>query len=99
MATGSLPLPVGAGKRNDFEPIVPQTSSSLIMAVVAFYWAVSLSVVFLNKFILSYSEYKFPYPLFVTWFQLVVALVLLVGLGRMSKKYTHSSACLMSYER
>jgi GDP-fucose transporter C1 len=51
--------------------------SSLIAIVVAFYFIISLSVVFLNKYILSSSIYEFPYPLFVTWFQLVVALVVI----------------------
>lgn len=64
---------------------------------MAFYWVVSLSVVFLNKYIFRYalfspaaplltrtlssSENKFPYPLFVTWYQIFVALVLLVVCG------------------
>ncbi|KAF9355407.1 hypothetical protein BGX34_010492 [Mortierella sp. NVP85] len=59
---------------------------SLIIAAIAFYWVASLSVVFLNKTILSGSEYRFPYPLFVTLFQLVVALVLLVISGHLGKR-------------
>ncbi|KAH8556541.1 hypothetical protein BGW37DRAFT_416824, partial [Umbelopsis sp. PMI_123] len=47
---------------------------SLIALVVLFYFVISLSVVFLNKIILSSTKYDFPYPLFVTWFQLLVAL-------------------------
>ncbi|CAH1766353.1 2189_t:CDS:2, partial [Entrophospora sp. SA101] len=57
-----------------------------ILSVVAFYWAASLSLVFLNKFILSTSEYKFPYPLFVTWYQLMIALVVLVIWGSLGKR-------------
>ena len=34
----------------------------------------------------SASEYKFPYPLFVTWYQLVVALGLLVISGELGKR-------------
>jgi GDP-fucose transporter C1 len=66
-------------------------SAFLILGVVAFYWAASLALVFLNKFILSVSEYKFPYPLFVTWFQLVVALLILLvwgGLGTRFKTFS-----------
>ncbi|KAG0052801.1 hypothetical protein BGZ83_002110 [Gryganskiella cystojenkinii] len=59
---------------------------SRIIAAIAFYWVASLSVVFLNKTILSGSEYKFPFPLFVTLFQLVVALVLLVISGQLGKR-------------
>lgn len=56
-----------------------------IFLVVAFYWATSLAVVFLNKFILSSSEYKFPYPLTVTWYQLAVALALLLVCGTLGR--------------
>ncbi|KAG0167900.1 hypothetical protein DFQ28_006496 [Apophysomyces sp. BC1034] len=49
---------------------------SLIVAVVSFYFVISLSLVFLNKVIMS--SHDFPYALFVTWYQLVVALVLLL---------------------
>jgi hypothetical protein len=59
----------------------PQHSNMAIFSVVSFYWISSLSVVFLNKHILSSSEHKFPYPLLVTWFQLIVALVLLYSMG------------------
>ncbi|CAO3597196.1 unnamed protein product [Absidia cylindrospora] len=50
--------------------------ASLIVAVIAFYFFISLSVVFLNKIIMSGSD--FNYALFVTWYQLVVALILLL---------------------
>jgi len=39
----------------------------IIAAVVGFYWVCSMSVVFLNKYIFSYADFEFPYPLFVTW--------------------------------
>ncbi|PKC62004.1 hypothetical protein RhiirA1_424297 [Rhizophagus irregularis] len=62
-----------------------QHSPTIILLVVAFYWAASLSVVFLNKYILSVSEYKFPFPLFVTWYQLVVAFVILLVWGTLGQ--------------
>ncbi|KAF9348785.1 hypothetical protein BGX26_012822 [Mortierella sp. AD094] len=64
----------------------PQHSLWSIISAIAFYWFASLSVVFLNKAILSNSENKFPFPLFVTLFQLVVALVLLVVSGHLGKR-------------
>ncbi|KAG0308279.1 hypothetical protein BGZ98_008450 [Dissophora globulifera] len=64
----------------------PQHPLSLIISAIAFYWVASLSVVFLNKTILSGSEFKFPYPLFVTLFQLIVALVLLIVSGHLGKR-------------
>lgn len=84
-------------KREDFkrEEFLPQpvtaTSSShqyplqTLVAVISFYWVASLSLVFLNKYILSTSEYKFPYPLFVTWFQFLVALVVLYAWGKIGQ--------------
>jgi hypothetical protein len=54
-----------------------------ILGVVAFYWAVSLSVVFLNKSILSMPDFQFP--IFVTWYQLLVALFLLFAAGHLGK--------------
>eukprot|EP00761_Pharyngomonas_kirbyi_P012136 gb/GECH01012163.1/.p1 GENE.gb/GECH01012163.1/~~gb/GECH01012163.1/.p1 ORF type:complete len:324 (+),score=50.15 gb/GECH01012163.1/:1-972(+) len=46
-----------------------------IAGVVAFYFSVSITLVFLNKFIMNYSSFKFPYPLFITWYQMVIALI------------------------
>ena len=62
-------------------------SAGSVVRVVSFYWITSISIVFLNKFIFSTSEYKFPFPVFVTWFQLVVAMVLLVTCGELGKRY------------
>ena len=42
-----------------------------ILAVVACYWFVSITMVFVNKSLLSGSE-KLDAPLFVTWYQCVV---------------------------
>ncbi|ORY05212.1 hypothetical protein K493DRAFT_252836 [Basidiobolus meristosporus CBS 931.73] len=81
----AIPAPVTAKTQHR------QHAASVIFAVVAFYWFSSLSVVFLNKYILSSPEYKFSYPLFVTWYQLVVALVLLVVWGQLGKSISFFS--------
>ena len=47
-----------------------------IAGVVALYWFVSITLVFLNKQLLSGSS-TFSAPLFVTWFQCVVTVALL----------------------
>ena len=39
-----------------------------ISLVVLFYFVTSISIVYLNKFILDASPYKFDLPLAVTWF-------------------------------
>ena len=72
-----LPAPVQAREKQHPLP--------LIAAVVSFYFIISLSVVFLNKIILSGSS-DFPYSLFVTWYQLVVALVLLLVWAQLGKR-------------
>lgn len=70
---------------NPTEFVSKKHSSTLIALVVLFYFTISLSVVFLNKFILSSAKYEFPYPLFIAWFQLMVALVLLFALSELGK--------------
>jgi GDP-fucose transporter C1 len=70
---------------NPTEFVSKRHSSNLIALVVLFYFTISLSVVFLNKFILSSAKYEFPYPLFITWYQLMVALVLLFALSELGK--------------
>ena len=69
-------------------PITSQKSSPwLITLVVIFYFLTSLSVVFLNKLILSgVRDFYFPFPLIVTWFQIIVALVILVVSGELGKR-------------
>jgi len=50
----------------------PATTSK-IASVVAFYFVISISLVFVNKTILSSEELSIPAPLFVTWFQCLVS--------------------------
>lgn len=54
-----------------------------IASVVAAYWFVSISLVFLNKYLLSSKDLQLDAPLFVTWFQCVVtvALCILLSIG------------------
>ncbi|KAI8970126.1 triose-phosphate transporter family-domain-containing protein [Mycotypha africana] len=75
-----LPPPASAQQAK----VEKQHPVSLIAAVVTFYFIISLSVVFLNKIIMSGSS-DFPYALFVTWYQLVVALVLLLVWAHLGK--------------
>jgi GDP-fucose transporter C1 len=46
--------------------------TNYIATVVATYWFVSISMVYLNKVLMSSEEVSIPAPLFVTWFQCVV---------------------------
>jgi len=60
------------------------TQTMRIFSVVGFYFFVSIALVFLNKNIMSS---KFSYPLFITWYQLVVALVIVGILGELGKRH------------
>lgn len=56
-----------------------------IAAVVAAYWFVSISLVFLNKYLLSSKDLQLDAPLFVTWFQCVVTVAFCFVLSMSSK--------------
>eukprot|EP01118_Nematostelium_gracile_P006704 TRINITY_DN2161_c0_g2_i1.p1 TRINITY_DN2161_c0_g2~~TRINITY_DN2161_c0_g2_i1.p1 ORF type:complete len:345 (-),score=69.55 TRINITY_DN2161_c0_g2_i1:560-1594(-) len=43
-----------------------------IASVVSAYWFVSITMVFLNKYLLSSEDLKLEAPLFITWYQCVV---------------------------
>jgi solute carrier family 35 (GDP-fucose transporter), member C1 len=45
------------------------TDSVYVTQVIALYWVVSISMVYLNKILLSNEEASIPAPLFVTWYQ------------------------------
>lgn len=49
-----------------------------IAAIVALYWFVSIAMVFLNKQILSGSSFSLDAPLFITWFQCLVTLIITI---------------------
>lgn len=47
--------------------------TSEIVFAVGLYWTVSISMVFVNKYLLSSPDLKFDAPFFVTWFQCLVS--------------------------
>lgn len=61
------------------------TKSLKIAAVVALYWVISISMVFLNKYLLSSEELKLDAPLFITWYQCVVTVVMCFLLSYLAK--------------
>ncbi|KAK6176697.1 hypothetical protein SNE40_014947 [Patella caerulea] len=63
------------GKRVAMESLA--SKSLKIAAVVAFYWTISISMVFLNKYLLSSKDLKLNAPFFITWFQCVVSVLLI----------------------
>ena len=50
-----------------------------IVGVVALYWSVSVSLVFVNKSLLKGDELKLDAPLFVTFYQCICTVVLCKG--------------------
>ncbi|KAL8610237.1 hypothetical protein ACOMHN_038932 [Nucella lapillus] len=61
------------------------TKYTKIAIVVAAYWCISISMVFVNKYLLSSEDLKLNAPLFVTWFQCVVTVLLCVLLSVVSQ--------------
>ena len=57
-----------------------------IAQVVTLYWIVSISMVYLNKILLTNADASIPAPMFVTWFQCVVTAVVCVLLGNMGER-------------
>ena len=53
-----------------------------IASVVATYWFVSISMVYLNKVLMSNDGVSIPAPLFVTWYQCVVTAIICMAAGR-----------------
>ena len=63
-----------------------ESKIAYITSVVLAYWVVSISMVYLNKVLLSSPDSSIPAPLFVTWFQCLVTAVICVVLGHYGEK-------------
>ncbi len=59
-----------------------------IAAVVSLYWFVSITLVFVNKSLLSVKGSSFSAPFFVTWFQCLVTVALLYALQAIFSVWT-----------
>jgi len=57
-----------------------------VFGVVALYWSVSISMVFLNKYLLKSDSLQLNAPLFVTWYQCIVTVALSLLFSYISKK-------------
>ena len=55
-----------------------------IVGVVALYWSISITLVFVNKALLKGDELQLDAPLFVTFYQCVVTVLLCKGLDFLS---------------
>lgn len=61
----------------------PGAKMHAIFLAVAFYWFISITMVFVNKSLLSSPEGKVDAPLFITWFQCVVTVIACYIMGEM----------------
>lgn len=78
-ATKEVPLPVVSTV--DSSPLKVGHGVSYTVWVIFQYWVVSISMVYLNKFLLSNDNYSIPAPLFITWLQCVVTSIICVGIS------------------
>jgi len=60
---------------------------AVILAAVSSYWVCSISLVFINKYLLSSPELKLDAPLFVTWFQSLCTVVLCFACSAVSARF------------
>lgn len=65
---------------------------SNIATIVAAYWFVSISMVYLNKFLMSNANLSVNAPLFVTWSQCVITAMICYAAGEMGEKVRGSAA-------
>lgn len=63
-----------------------QDQTTYIASVVALYWFVSISMVYLNKVLMSSEGISIPAPLFVTWFQCVVTAIICYIAGEVGEQ-------------
>jgi len=61
-----------------------------IATVVATYWCVSISMVYLNKVLMSSESVSIDAPLFITWFQCVVTAIICWIAGKISQRVIQS---------
>jgi GDP-fucose transporter C1 len=66
------------------------SNQTYIASVVAVYWFVSISMVYLNKALMSNDGISIPAPLFVTWFQCVVTTLICYLAGLVGEHYKKS---------
>lgn len=67
-----------------------------IASVVAAYWCVSISMVYLNKVLMSSESISIPAPLFVTWFQCFVTTGICWVAGKISESVKNSEGLPVS---
>jgi GDP-fucose transporter C1 len=68
--------------------------TSYIASVVATYWFVSISMVYLNKVLMSSEGVSISAPLFITWYQCVVTILICWAAGKIAEVMQRKSDVL-----
>lgn len=63
--------------------------STYIASIVATYWFVSISMVYLNKMLMSNDGISIDAPLFVTWYQCIVTAAICFLAGKCGERHYH----------
>ena len=63
-----------------------QSNTTYVASVITAYWVVSISMVYLNKILLSNADASIAAPMFVTWYQCVITCVICLILGDIGEK-------------
>jgi GDP-fucose transporter C1 len=69
-----------------------------IATVVATYWFVSISMVYLNKMLMSHDSVSISAPLFITWYQCFITAVICYVSGAVSERMQKRAVTLPSKE-
>eukprot|EP01136_Pigoraptor_vietnamica_P017017 Opistho-1_new@61619 len=72
--------------------------SVTIALVVTAYWVVSISMVFLNKYLLSSPDVQLEAPLFITWYQCIVGAACLWLSGLLAQKWPEQLSMFPQFE-
>ena len=67
--------------------IQAKKNAGYIASVVSLYWFVSISMVYLNKILMSSENVSIDAPLFVTWFQCVVTCLICMIAGKLGERH------------
>jgi len=69
-----------------------------VFVAVAMYWLVSISMVFVNKYLLSSKDVKLEAPFFITWFQCVFSVFACYVLGYFGSKNMQGFSMFPKFE-
>ena len=77
------------------------SSTTYVASVVTAYWLVSISMVYLNKILLSNPDASIPAPMFITWFQCWQTCVICYVLGNLgeSKRASGTQSFLTEFSK